>query len=417
MCFEVLFQLKDTTIFATGGEDTTLRIHSLTEQNIRPLNVIRSHISNIRALCSISNMDDRCSDENTVWMVSAGGRAQFKIWKAVLLNSDLYEFTTQRSEVTCREVASHMLRTGSSKTWKSQEMTLDPETRYMSATAHWVSHTKAFIVLASSDGFLRMFEFDSEYETVRLLNSQPLNHCVLKVDMVHVHSRSILLSATTDGNISFWEIQHIVDWMYQSHESSLPSFEIKQLICVKAHQSGINSIAIYPKIKTKVEHVLYYLTIASGGDDNKIGICNISIRFEENQEMVMSAEERCTAVGHASQVTGLSWLSTDHLVSTSIDQRIIVWKLHQSCICMEEQMQTDNGLENEDIQSKPGLQNPLKRSDRRSCKHHASLEVQSSYFTGVPDVKGLSTNNFSVHKRIFIYGVGLQMYEVENTLL
>ena len=48
-----------------------------------------------------------------------------------------------------------MLRTGSNKTWKSQEMTFDPETRYMDATAFWVTATKAVIAMASSDGILR----------------------------------------------------------------------------------------------------------------------------------------------------------------------------------------------------------------------------------------------------------------------
>lgn len=111
----------------------------------------------------------------TVWMVSAGGRAELKIWHcAVNTNSTSaldpcsththtqgqmrrgVEGQGGNLSVTCQEVESHMLRTGSHKTWRNQQLTFDPETRYMAAAGFWVTSSVALVALASSDGFLRL---------------------------------------------------------------------------------------------------------------------------------------------------------------------------------------------------------------------------------------------------------------------
>lgn len=201
MCLQPLFHVDGETVFVTGGEDTTLRIHSIQGfERHRSLSVIRSHISNIRALCRIERERTLPRSTNgsdcSVWFVSAGGRAQMKVWKVNLHNrsetnliqpdnqcqeeveltnrdaeksendqrkkdlNQINSFTQnstrcQLSDLSCREVTSHMIRTGSNKTWKSQELTFDPETRYMDATAFWITEELAVIVLASSDGVLR----------------------------------------------------------------------------------------------------------------------------------------------------------------------------------------------------------------------------------------------------------------------
>ena len=84
MCLETLFQEGDMTVFATGGEDTTLRLHAVRSERLSTFSVIRSHISNVRAMCCIEDVDGKrtFTDEGkTAWVVSAGGRAQLKVWK------------------------------------------------------------------------------------------------------------------------------------------------------------------------------------------------------------------------------------------------------------------------------------------------------------------------------------------------
>lgn len=237
--------LPQFSLLVTAGEDTTLRLHSLTHpRHLRPLGVLRSHLSGVRALCLVERrgseitacvggggndgarnsakgsevkqrtdgtqddsefigcvvdgdndgarsdngvkdsevrqrtdgtQDNSASDDNSAWMVSAGGRAEVKIWHCIINKSAKARNPISTSpcgtpehlpgqtsagdqddlSVTCREVGSHMLRTGSHKTWRHQHLTFDPETRYMDAAAFWVTSSLALVALASSDGFLR----------------------------------------------------------------------------------------------------------------------------------------------------------------------------------------------------------------------------------------------------------------------
>lgn len=238
MC--ILHQQGRETLFVTAGEDTTLRVHALKHLgHRRPLAVLRSHLSGVRALCLVEGLggmlnkganegreqmaDDTedngknsigknvtknedsmkqrrqmtggtkdsgtqdCSDSewkaqvtsgngkdyDTIWMVSAGGRAEFKVWQcnvSMIANTSKNPTRVisthrpgnmsgikddQELSVTCQEMGSHMLRTGSHKTWRNQQLTFDPETRYMAAAAHWITSSLALVALASSDGFLR----------------------------------------------------------------------------------------------------------------------------------------------------------------------------------------------------------------------------------------------------------------------
>ncbi|KAG0723688.1 WD repeat-containing protein 6 [Chionoecetes opilio] len=80
----VFLQQRGETVFVTGGEDTTLRLHALQHKGQRQtLGVQRSHLSGVRALCLVEGTNSTQSDDGSVWLVSAGGRAEFKVCSAV----------------------------------------------------------------------------------------------------------------------------------------------------------------------------------------------------------------------------------------------------------------------------------------------------------------------------------------------
>ena len=60
----------------SGGEDTTLRLSivSSTTNALKPVAIIRSHISSVRSI-DLIELDD------FFIVVTAGGRAQLKVWK------------------------------------------------------------------------------------------------------------------------------------------------------------------------------------------------------------------------------------------------------------------------------------------------------------------------------------------------
>lgn len=442
MCLQTLFHVEGKTFFAMGGEDTTLRIHSVHGlESHRSLCVVRSHISNIRALCRIEweGASNPAGLDRSVWLVSGGGRAQMKLWEVapnyisqknlpnagsghqekVPVARSKEENTHQQEQhaqkentsvtcnssrekmlsVGCREVTSHMIRTGSNKTWKSQELTFDPETRYMDATAFWITDKLAVIVLASSDGVLRVFVFSRCTEKLKLVCARACDHCLLKVVRVPIQTQHILASAGTDGRVVFWDMKSIVNWLYTPNvavDNPPPSLELHQLAVVQSHQSGVNSLSInYHGKPTDVESYRSSLTLATGGDDNKLSVWDVIIDTSEDGLTKIAVDFLCCAIGHASQITGLEWISPNLLVSTSVDQRVIVWEL-----C---------------------------HTDTPGSATRTYLKATRSAYTGVPDVKGLTvipiyknssnTNNSETDllHRLFVYGVGLQVYDLDTS--
>lgn len=80
------FHIRDTVcirylnenFIISGGEDTTLRLSEIIPETriCKPVTIIRSHISSIRAITFVK-VDD------FILAVSAGGRAQLKVWKLI----------------------------------------------------------------------------------------------------------------------------------------------------------------------------------------------------------------------------------------------------------------------------------------------------------------------------------------------
>uniref|UniRef100_A0A0P4W420 tRNA (34-2'-O)-methyltransferase regulator WDR6 n=1 Tax=Scylla olivacea TaxID=85551 RepID=A0A0P4W420_SCYOL len=431
------FQHRRETVLLTAGEDTTLRLHALQQQGQRQsFGVVRSHLSGVRALCLIEETHVTMSDNDTVWLVSAGGRAELKVWECSVSEfSDLASYSAcdlcccdvcvlpsghdvcmegdssklQPQSVILREVGSHMLRTGCHRNWKRQHLTLDPETRYMGATAFWVSSSQALVALASSDGFLRIFLFLRECEKLWEPCAVECGSCVLSVAQLKVVTGTILVTCSTSGHVTFWDLQAVVDWSLSltaledlSHQPHQPPQPL-ELTLVAAHQSGINAIAFHYNADDPS-----CIIMATGGDDNTISVWKVVV-VEGAQVTVI---HQCSVVGHASQVSGLGWLSKNYLISASIDQRLIVWNFSKKDgMVWEDPIRFCNAI----------------REDRAAEEHQLLMPV-GCRFTGVPDVKGLivsdvdETENVGhkshrIDKRVFVYGMGLQVFDVSITSL
>ena len=91
----------------TGSEDTFIKVISATDCELKLEQTLRSHLSSVRAMHLVDYTNDK------KFLVSAGGRAEFKIW---LLN-----FNAQRNVISVAEVASKMLKGNDKqrqKSWK-----------------------------------------------------------------------------------------------------------------------------------------------------------------------------------------------------------------------------------------------------------------------------------------------------------
>ncbi|KAL5020348.1 hypothetical protein ScPMuIL_003240 [Solemya velum] len=239
------------------------------------------------------------------------------------------------------------------KPWKENHGHSDPETRIMDLSAFPASDISkscpdgiCFLLAACSDGFLRLLAFsEEEREFSLILETGYHSNCVLQVDhIIHGekdHPQVLVLSAATDGRIAVWNLtnqcQKFLNYYDEEPEDELcdgikedQSIEFNEvpITIFQAHQSGVNSLHI-----SKLSENQYL--IVSGGDDNSINISQLTLEINEikgdNSKLTISVEQYVKKIdAHAAQVTGVHVLDSDLLLSTSIDQRVCLWKLPQA---------------------------------------------------------------------------------------
>lgn len=259
----------------------------------------------------------------------------------------------------CKELFSHMLNgeDRKEKSWKLVKPRINPETRYMDIALH--SHAGIlYIATACSDGFIRVFRY--HIETNRFSSLQDLAHhgkCVLKVHIVNFGARLILCSLSTNGNLAMWDFRQLMSEAntnvvknsvdkISNYEANVkpnsatsipqnieidssqnytaePTFHIKNtveqpnlnptlspLAIYTLHQGGINSFDSRP--------MGTHLMLISGGDDCSLVLTILSTELKVTRQLR-------TPRAHDSQITGVKFLNDDRIVSSSIDQRIVVW--------------------------------------------------------------------------------------------
>lgn len=283
-------------LMISGGEDTLLKVTSIKiidgEAKFEDVATINSHISSIKALATFQ------ADDDELWIISAGGRAQIVITRLKKLKD-------------AKEEVNYML-TNSLKNGNSKNSTFDPETRFTS-----ICYDKAsrMIYVACSDGFIRVFKLD-KCET----NSFALNviaehfygKCVLKIAMIE----NFILTMATDGYICFWNYDEL-------------SHDLKFIDKLKHNQSGINCCDIF-----KCSDGAFL--VGTSGDDATIFISELTI----DKEKVNVLETILTNEIHIAQVTGLKFTSRFFLFTTSIDQTICKLEIKDKSIKIVDKMFT-----------------------------------------------------------------------------
>ena len=283
----------------TGSEDTMMEFWSFRSDGQLTLDlVLRSHISSIKTIAICPSK----SNKNEVILVSAGGRAQLKVWRVVLTKKSSNNKNNLELDVT--ELSSHMLKGNDKhrrkKTWKSHDLIEDTETRYLSVQiCDQEDHNqeKFVFIAACSDGIIRMFEFQnyggSSRKITLLKETNEFPNAILKTTAFKsstiTSTQMLLLTANTIGQLSIHDLVTL------------------EILCqIKVHQSGINSVINF-----------HDDLIISGGDDGAISI--------SNGKTVLLTKEGA----HSGHVTGIAKINHQIFVSCSVDQRISVWKFDE----------------------------------------------------------------------------------------
>ncbi|XP_034392681.1 WD repeat-containing protein 6 isoform X2 [Cyclopterus lumpus] len=351
---EVAREEEHWEIVVTGGEDTSLTVLAVRPDSgsVKVLSVITDHISSVRTVTAVTRPEgggDNQTRSLSALLVSAGGRAQIQCYRL------LVGWDRQRLVPTCQviQVAGHRL----DEQWERRRnrhktVKMDPETRYMSLVAVDDETDGCLLALACSDGALRLFSVSEVKHQIELL-WETFHHqrCVLSVATCSLEDRRgdryrLLFSAATDGNIAVWDLTGASS-LPAGTSSRSPTPPIPRLD-VHAHQSGINSLAVWAEDLGHQEGGCL-VTVASGGDDGQLTVSTIRVQYPEDGEiggsrgispislqtqlqspiqlhLNLSSQSRI-ALAHAAPLTALKFLSPDLVVSTSPDQRVCLWRV------------------------------------------------------------------------------------------
>lgn len=172
-----------------------------------------------------------------------------------------------------------------------------------------------FIVTVFSNSMIKLWRFEKEPLTVGLNLIHEWNYstcCILHCQLFQMSAahgnekRQFLLIATTDGNITVYDI-------------STPTSPVA-LCLSKLHQSGIKAICLIHK-----DGAVYLLT---GGDDNALVVSRITILEDDNNlsQLILQTISREPNAASAT-ITSISHVSDDDLVVVvvSVDQMIRLW--------------------------------------------------------------------------------------------
>ncbi|XP_030590145.1 LOW QUALITY PROTEIN: tRNA (34-2'-O)-methyltransferase regulator WDR6 [Archocentrus centrarchus] len=351
-------------LVVTGGEDTSLTVLAVhpASGNIKVLSVITDHISSVRTVTAITRAEGGSGNPSkflSALLVSAGGRAQIQCYRL------LFVWDRQRLAPSCQviQVASHRL----DKEWERRRnrhkmVKMDPETRYMSAAVVDEEVNRVLVALACSDGAVRLFSVNEGKGKIDLLwETFYHQRCVLSVATCSLEDDKgnrckLLFTAATDGKITVWNLSDSSSFStdYSSNATTAPI----PCLDVPAHQSGINSLAVWA-VKQGQQQGSCLVTVASGGDDGQLTVSIIRVQHPEDGKIgshkgfsqisesqpFLQTQLQCPnrlqiqlhsqchiPLAHAAPLTALKLMRPGLLVSTSSDQRVCLWKVCSNSI-------------------------------------------------------------------------------------
>jgi hypothetical protein len=260
----------------TGAEDTQLIVTNI-ENKSHDLKI--AHAFRLQGHDSVVKCVDfiRLNDHELL-LVSAGGKANIKLWKVMLETSqtstpevnriiqlcEFKRFLNRRNRKPNANLASSSTSQSqaSEKPWLNVDLKSNPDVRFMDVCIFesGESNTNEFIMcFACSDGYVRVFRFLLDAAKLYLVNKYAHNKCLLCLRRLIVSERTFLLGVGTDGSLLIWPL-------------NLTDEDVKCQKIQDINQSGINDLAIWQNDND--------LIVATVGDDTRISILSVGFNAE-----------------------------------------------------------------------------------------------------------------------------------------
>ena len=275
----------------TGSEDTQLNITKIETNNQLTLN----HQFHLQGHDSVVKCFDYLAlNQNELLIVSAGGKANIKLWKAIIDENKsinrivhLYEFKRYRM----RKPANNENQQKTEKPWLYIDLKSNPDVRFMDVFMTKINQNEFAISFACSDGCLRIFRYQLDTNKLLLINKFSYPKCLIGIRHLNYELKSYNLCYGTDGSLLIWNL----DLDPKDEQAEPIKFE-------NIHQSGINSIDVWHD-----EGSSKFLVV-SGGDDTSIRITELNLANFTSLSAVGND------MAHASAIVGVKFL-TKNIIS------------------------------------------------------------------------------------------------------
>jgi hypothetical protein len=252
--------------------------------------VLRGHVSSVKSLCLVAASDAHLG--GTVYLVSAGGRAQLKIWSLTRTSG------AEEEELMAKELDSFMLL-GSDKAvrrpWKATAsgMRSDPETRFLCmAAVKQFPDDQLRIFVGCSDAALRIFTYNCASKLVLVSELAWQEHCILQVRHFTLLKEGCLLVTTTGGRMYGLLVLPMSEQDEQEGQPRVGG-------SLQAHQSGINAVDVRSGL------------VLSGGDDNSLLLTRVNLTAQRMLHFVPLWRH---SAAHAAQITGVKLLGKEEFI-------------------------------------------------------------------------------------------------------
>jgi hypothetical protein len=275
--------LKTNEYLLTGGEDCQLILNKI-DSFSNKLGLL--HQFHLQGHDSVVKCVDYCElNDFEVLLVSAGGKANIKIWKCIFnenINTcksptinkfvQLYEFKRFINRKKSPDTSSS---SKSEKPWLYIDLKSNPDIRFMDLVVLNPKEANDVIIcFACSDGYVRVFRYNLENNKLFLINKYTYSKCLLCIKCVKVLRLSqtdqydqYLLCFGTDGKLLKWKLDLV-------EEAQLEKID-------NLHQSGINGVDIWQQAADSSTCL-----IASVGDDTRISLIEFDLSSNEVKHVI-----------------------------------------------------------------------------------------------------------------------------------
>lgn len=272
----------DHQLFATGAEDTSIRIWQYTtspEKRFECLAVTQRHTAGIQHLQWYSSS----------YLFSSGGNEEFYIWAVTRIPGFGIGIIC---EASCPDQSIEKDLRIMSFDVSSASSTFEPE-----------SDPQLRISLAYSDSTIRRYNYSKRAGYKLLAKGRYTSSCLTQIKH-HPSSIETFLTASTDGFLTLW---------------TTAGTELEVVSNTRVHQNAIKSLDISLfSTPTRVQK----LVVATGGDDNTLAVTIFPSTIGTKPQTFKLHN------AHAAAVTGLVILPHDsrlRIVSSGNDQRVKEW--------------------------------------------------------------------------------------------